>query len=168
MEEPIRPRPFRAMPLPPSVRIPRWLALALGGALSAGLPVALAPSTPRRTRAVRGLLWSTALSWALLTALDAAEHFRLEKAVTGRWLRFVAVPPSESLLHAAILATNLSALALARPPRSRRGGRARRTFRAIGPAVFLALGWLDELVYHRRRAPTARRSSTPPSTSPRG
>jgi hypothetical protein len=47
--------------------------------------------------------------------------------------------------------TDASALVLARPPR--RPLAPRDWWVLVAPAVFLALGWADELRYHRRRAP---------------
>lgn len=100
---------------------------------------------------LRGLLWSSGTAYLITASLDLAEHFKLEKEVTGHWLRFTAVPPAESAVHAAIIATNLSTLVLARPLRRKPGSI--DVWVLIAPVAFLTLGWIDELVFHRRRAP---------------
>lgn len=83
--------------------------------------------------------------------LETAEHLRLERRATGHYLRWTVVPPSESFTHSAIVANNAMAHLLARPIRRRLGARDR--WLLVAPATFLALGWFDELAYHRRRAP---------------
>jgi hypothetical protein len=134
------------------MRLPRWLKVMLAGAGALG-PVAglLGRRAPASTRALRALLWSSGMLYLLTAGLDLAEHFRLEKEATGHWLRWTAIPPAESAVHAAIVATNVSALALARPLRRNPGPV--DVWLLSAPVVFLALGWTDELAFHRRRAP---------------
>ncbi len=140
--------PYRETRLPAPLRLPRWLQVLLGAAAAAGPVRAL---TSRRPRALRGLLASSAMAYFVVAAVDLAEHFHLEKRATGHFLRWTVVPPSESLVHGAIMATNLSALVLARPLRQPLG--VRDAWLLAAPAVYFTLGWIDELVYHRRRAP---------------
>jgi hypothetical protein len=144
-------RPFPEQPLARPMRLPQWLVVAIGVALATGPLAGIASrrlSLPRRI--LRTLLVGSGLAYAVEVALDSAEHFRLERAVTGHWLRWQAVPLTESAIHTAILATNVSVLLLARPPRHPLG--VRDLWVLVAPAVFLGLGWADELRYHRRRA----------------
>ncbi|MBV9948129.1 MAG: hypothetical protein JOZ69_14840 [Myxococcales bacterium] len=145
------PAAFRETRLDPELRLPRWLALSGGAALTAGPLVAWGYGRERGPlRVLRAVLVGSAIAYGITMALDAAEHFRLERAVTGRMLRWRAVPLSESALHLAVLGSLLSAVLMARRPRGRRvRGPDRAT--VLAPAAFLAIGWLDELVYHRRR-----------------
>lgn len=147
-----RVEPFRETRLEPALRIPRWLALAIGGALALGPVLAGARrGEPGRVRALRAILISSAAAYAVNFVLDSAEHFRLEKAATGHYLRWIAVPLGESALHLAVLVDLLTAMATARRPRRRMRGR--EVGMLLAPALFLAVGWLDELAYHRRRVP---------------
>lgn len=143
-------RPYRETKLDPSLRIPRWLALAFGAAVALG-PIA-AMGARRKSppvRVLRAILATSSATYAITMAIDAAEHFRLEKEATGHYLRWVAVPPSESTLHAGILGSLVTAMASARRPPRR--PRARDHVMLFAPAAFLAIGWLDEIVFHRRR-----------------
>ncbi len=138
--------------MPDSMRIRPWVYASILGAAAAG-PVGawLTRRAPAPTRFLRGTLLGSTLAYLTAVALDLAEHFRLEKEATGSYFRCSAVPFSESVVHASIVATNLSALVLARPVRRIRGPI--DLWLLVAPGVFLALGWTDELVYHRRRAP---------------
>jgi hypothetical protein len=154
--DPTRPiadiRPYRDMPLPRSLVIPRSLAVTAAGAVSTA---AFAGFAARRgalpQRVLRTIFYGSTAAWAISAALDLAEHLRLEKQVTGSYLHARALPLSESLVHAGIILTNLSALVLARPLRRRMG--LRDGWLLVAPAVFLAFGCADEIGYHRRRAP---------------
>jgi hypothetical protein len=143
---------FEETRLPRSTHIPAWTWLAIAGAAAAG---PLGAWMTRGARApfgiLRGTLFGSTLAWLTTVTLDLAEHFRLEKEATGSYLRCSAVPVSESVVHAGIVLTNLSALLLARPARRVRS--LADAWLLVAPGVFLALGWMDELVYHRRRAP---------------
>lgn len=146
------PRPFSTFSVPSSARIPRSLALLFASTVASGPLAAIAGrKVPLPARILRGILVSAASAWALLTAVDHAEHLRLEKKATGRYLRWSVVPPGESALHLGLLATNTSALLLARPIRRPMGPA--DLWLLAAPAVFLALGWSDELIFHRKRAP---------------
>ncbi len=143
---------FRETRLDPALRIPRWLGLLLGGAVALGPLVASAGrAASPAVRALRGILATSAAGYVICTGLDTAEHFRLEKELTGRHLRWKAVPLDESLLHAGIILDVLAVVATARRPR--RMVRRRDRLTLLAPAAFLAIGWLDEVVYHRRRVP---------------
>jgi hypothetical protein len=148
------PRPYaqlRGAP-PPPLRVPSIVGALVGAAVAAG-PVVGATSrrAPMGLRIARSIFWSSALAYLVTSLADFAEHFRLEKAATGRYLRAAVVPVGETLNHAATIGTVVSTLALARPVRARRL-RPLDAWLLSAPAVFLALGWRDELVYHRRRS----------------
>jgi hypothetical protein len=137
--------------VPRSTHVPRWTWLAIIAAAAAPLGAWLTHRKPAPIKVLRATLFASTLAYLGTVALDFAEHFRLEKEATGSYFRWVAVPLSESVVHASILLTNFSAFLLARPVR-----RVRRPSDAwilVAPGVFLALGWIDELVYHRRRSP---------------
>ena len=78
------------------------------------------------------------------------EHLRLEREATGRYLACAVVPIGETLNHAATIIVLLGLLVLAEPLGHTRDWR--DAWIVVGPAAFLALGWRDEIVYHRRRA----------------
>ncbi len=138
-------------PLPESLRAPpRWAALGVAsgvGALLATAPWAasLWPQGLART----GLAVSL-VAYLGVSLLDLAEHFRLEREVSGRWLGWQAVPLGESCVHVAVTGVLLAAFALARPLLAQ--PTLRDAFVLASPLLFLALGWWDELAYHRRRA----------------
>jgi hypothetical protein len=113
--------PFRDTRVPASMRLPRGLLAALAGAVLTGVLMSRRGRTGRReSRVVRGLLGASTAAYFVAATLDLAEHLRLEKRVTSHYLRWVAVPLSESVVHTMLLATNLSVLLLARPIRRRR------------------------------------------------
>jgi hypothetical protein len=154
--DPTRPlsdiRPYKEMPLPPTLAIPRPLAATLAAGIATAAFAGLARRRgPFAQRVLRGILYGSVTAWAVSAALDLAEHLRLEKEVTGSYLHARALPLSESFVHAGIILTNLSALALARPLRKRLG--LLDVWLLAAPAVFLAFGCADEIGYHRRRAP---------------
>ena len=147
------PRPWSEIRgAPPGLRVPPLVGALIAAAVAAG-PIVGARSrrAPRPLRVVRAIFWSSALGYLVTSLVDFAEHFRLEKAATGRYLASAVVPVGETLNHAATIATVLSSLALARPV-ARRRLRARDAWLLAAPGVFLALGWRDEFVYHRKRS----------------
>jgi hypothetical protein len=150
--EPARARivPFRQTALPSSLRLPRWLSLLSAGAVGVAM---VAGATRQRHsllwRLLRATFFGSTVGYGIVALLDLAEHLRLEKETTGHYLRWVAIPPLESALHGALVATNISALALARP--RLHPSRARGLWLALAPGALLALGWADELAFHRRR-----------------
>ncbi len=129
-----------------------WQACSRVAALALGVPVGAAHRRePAPVRILRAIRASSAAAYAVTFLLDSAEHLRLEKALTGHRLRWKAVPLGESALHAGVLASLISAVLAARRPRRRIRGRDR--VMVLAPAVFLVVGWLDEILYHRRRVP---------------
>lgn len=114
---------------------------AVGGAtLSTGLPA---------YRLLRAIFFASAFGYLVLSLLDFWEHFRLERAATGRWWSMTVLPPGETLNHTATGAVIIALFVLARPLPA--APAARDWFVLASPAIFLALGWRDEVVYHRRR-----------------
>ena len=143
--------PFAARPPAPGrLRIPAALVAVVALALVVGALAGQLSSTGSPAhRALRGVFFASAFAYLIVSLVDFWEHFRLEKQATGRYLTATVLPPGESLNHAATGAVVVATLVLARPlptvlePRD--------WFVVLAPAAFLALGWRDELVYHRRR-----------------
>jgi hypothetical protein len=140
----------RRPPLADALRPPTLIVIGLGVAIPAGvlLGVAVSPG-PLAYRAVRGIFFASAFAYLVLSLFDFWEHFRLEKAATGRWWSVSVLPPGETLNHIATAAVVIGLFILARPLPSVMA--ARDWFVVFAPALFLALGWRDEIVYHRRR-----------------
>lgn len=142
-----------ARALPAELRIPTWLAALLGTAVFGGAAVgALAERGHSPGEAiVHATFLGSALGYLTVSLADFYEHLRMEKQATGRWIGFEVVPFGESVNHALTVGVLGSMLLLARPlvgPLEARDG-----WVLCAPAVFLALGWRDEIVYHRRRSP---------------
>ena len=147
---PIRPWAEMRANVPPDVRIPRWLGATIAGAVAAGPLLGLATRRASwQQRAARSIFFGSAFGYLVTSLVDFAEHFRMEKEVTDHYFRSVVVPPGETLNHAATIATGVASLAAARPLTT---SRRREGWTLIAPALFLALGWRDEFVYHRKRA----------------
>ena len=147
---PARPWAEARARVPPGLRIPRWLGATIAGAVAAGPLIGFATRRARwQERTARSIFFGSAFGYLVTSLVDFAEHFRLEKEATGRYFRSVVVPPGETLNHAATIATVVSALATARPHAT---SRPRALWTLVAPAVFLALGWRDEFVYHRKRS----------------
>jgi hypothetical protein len=147
--DPLLPFAARA-PLPPSLRPSALVVVAVSVALVGGVALALASTAGAAPyRALRAIFLASAFANAVLSTLDFWEHFRLERAATGRWWSMTVLPPGETLNHAATGAVIVALFVLARPlppalaPRD--------WFVVMTPAIFLALAWRDEIVYHRRR-----------------
>ncbi len=149
---PPAPTRFDALgPLPAALRIPRrWAALAvaaLAGALLASSPW----SAPTWREAVtRAGLALALVAYLGVSLLDLAEHFRLEREVSGRWFGWQAVPLGESCVHVALTCVLIAACVLARPLPAQPAPR--DLFVLASPILFSGLGWWDELAFHRRRA----------------
>lgn len=145
-------RPFSEMRhVPRSLRIPVVVALALAVVVPLGFAVGVAAEgfVPLRG-VVRGFFFAAMAAFVVVSVTDILEHVRLERELTGRFVAAKVVPLGESLLHAAIGATLAALFVLSRPLE---GGTTLRDFFVVAaPVLFLALGWTDELVYHRRRA----------------
>lgn len=117
------------------------LAVAIAGGLASGL------SAP--VRVARGVFIGSSAAYGVLALIDFGEHCRLEKQTTGRYLSCKAIPLAETVNHVAIVATVIGFLVLARPYGEH--AEARDWFVLAFPVIFLALGWSDELVFHRHR-----------------
>jgi hypothetical protein len=107
-------------------------------------------SRPDGQRLARAVFLGGGLAYLAVSTVDFWEHWRLEKLVSGRWLGWSVVPLGESLNHTATTIVLVSMLVLGRPLRLPL--EARDWWVLAAPAVFLFLGWRDELVFHRRRA----------------
>lgn len=143
--DPLLPFAARA-PLPASLRPPVVVVVAALAAVVAG--VAASRGAPPY-RALRTIFFASAFAYFVLSMFDFWEHFRLERAATGRWWSMTVLPIGETLNHGATGAVIVALFVLARPlpptlaPRD--------WFVVCAPAIFLVLGFRDELVYHRRR-----------------
>lgn len=139
-----------SQPLPPrEVRIPSALGWGLALSALAGLAYGAWAPGPLPFRVARAVMHGAGALYLAVSLVDFAEHFRLEKEASGRWLAWTAVPVGETVNHVLTVLVLLSFLVLARPLRPPLA--ARDWWALVAPAAFLALGWRDELVYHRRR-----------------
>ena len=134
--------------LSPELRIPPSLWLALGSIAATGFVIgALYASSLNRSTWAFACFCASIASYIFVVALDLKEHLRLEKFVTGRFMAWTVIPLGESALHVGIVGCLLVALfiALGQPGPS-------SVPLLIATIGFFGLGWLDELLYHRRRA----------------
>jgi hypothetical protein len=136
-------------PLAETLRPHPLVAGALLLALAAGALLGFVATGAPAFRLVRGIFFAAAFAYLVLSLLDFWEHFRLERAATGRWWAMQVLPPGETLNHTATGLVIVALFVLARPLPSRLMWR--DWFVLASPALFLLLGWRDELVYHRRR-----------------
>jgi hypothetical protein len=136
--------------VPAEVRIPPWLTVAVLASVAAGAALGFGVGGPLLLqRATRALFFGATFAYLTTATVDFWEHLRLEKAATGRWLAWQAVPPGESLNHGLTTVILVAMLLwVRRPPPVLE---ARDWLCLTAPAIFLALGWWDEVVYHRRR-----------------
>jgi len=137
--------------IPPELRIPAWFALLVAGGMLAGVAVGLLTGEGTTAwRLSRCIFLAAGYGYLAISLVDFAEHFRLEREVSGRWMSWQAIPIGESLNHLATVGTIVLVLVLGRRPPAEPE---LRDWLVIGaPAIFLLLGWRDEIVYHRRRA----------------
>lgn len=143
---PFAERPRADEALRPSAAIVIAVALAVVGGAAAG---ALGSSGAVAYRVLRAIFFASAFAYLVLSLLDFWEHFRLEKAATGRWWSMMVLPLGETLNHAATGLVIIAMFVLARPLPPTLAPRDWLVL--VAPAIFLALGWRDEIVYHRRR-----------------
>lgn len=145
-------RPFDELgELPAPLRVPRWLGALLAGVMAGGVALGALTSGGRVGLAiVRAIFFGSSFAYLTVSIVDFWEHARLEKLLGGWWLSHRAIPIGETVNHWLTLLVLALAIALARPlpavlaPRD--------LYVLAAPALFLALGWRDELGYHRRRA----------------
>lgn len=144
-------QPFAAVRvLSDALRVPRWLALGLAAAMAAGVAVGVATTRgPAAAVLLRAVFFAAAFAYLTVSLVDFWEHGRLERALGGGFFSTRALPLGESVNHALTTLTVVAFLALARHPPPVLA--ARDWVMLAAPAAFLALGWRDELVYHRRR-----------------
>src|SRR5258708_6756400 len=98
--------------LRPSALVIASLALALVGGVALG---ALVSTGPLPYRVLRAIFFAAAFAYAVLSSLDFWEHFRLEKAATGRFWSMSVLPVGETINHAATGAVIIAMFVLARP-----------------------------------------------------
>ena len=143
--------PFRKrLPLPPALRVPLWAGALIGVSVCAGLVTGALEEVTLPRRLAHAAFLGAGFGYLATALIDFAEHFRLEKLHSGRYTSFDVIPLGESLNHAATVGVVAGVLALSRPLPSVL--EPRDWFVLASPLVFLALGWRDEFVYHRRRS----------------
>jgi hypothetical protein len=131
--------------------VPAWLAAVVVGACAGGVALGAMTGEGRPAlQVVRAVFFASAFAYLTVSTVDFWEHLRLEKQVAGRWLAWVAVPPGETVNHLMTTATLALVLLWARPLPARL--EARDWFVLTAPVGYFVLGWIDELIYHRRRA----------------
>lgn len=136
--------------LPDALRVPRWLGGLVAAAMAAGVAVGWATTRgPAPLVAIRCLFFVAAFAYLTVSLVDFWEHGRLERALGGGFFSTRALPFGESVNHALTTIAVVAFLALARRPGPIFAPR--DWVMLAAPAAFLALGWRDELVYHRRR-----------------
>lgn len=101
-------------------------------------------------RLLRGSFFASAFGYLTVSVLDFWEHARLEKKASGRYIAAKAVPIGETINHALTVGTLLTTLVLARPLPLRPQLRDWLSIAAL--PVYVALGWRDELLFHRKRS----------------
>ena len=126
------------------------LALFVGAPIVAGLASGFRAERSPQKRVVHATFLGSAMAYLTTSLLDFALHFRMERERSGRWLAFRVIPAGETANHLLTIATLVSILVLSRAPRRRPA--ARDWWSLAAPGAFLALGWRDEIVYHRRRS----------------
>ncbi|MCH2174052.1 hypothetical protein MK489_24995 [Myxococcota bacterium] len=142
-------QPFEAVrALAPELRVPPSLWLALASIAAMGFVVGgLSASHLGRSTWAFACFCASIASYGFVATLDLKEHLRLEKFVTGRFVAWTVIPLGESALHVGIVGCLLLAVSitLSQPAL----GSSPLLLATLG---FFGLGWLDELLYHRRRA----------------
>src|SRR5438477_8440472 len=111
-------QPYRERgPLPDELRIPTLVALGVPLAIAGGVALGLLRDG-REPALVRALFFGAAFAYLTVSLFAFWEHFRLEKAATGRWWGVTVIPLGESLNHAATSAVAIACLVLGPPLRS--------------------------------------------------
>jgi len=137
--------------LPSHLEIPAALWIGALCAALAGLATGLAEADRcPPERALRCAFFAAGFLYGFMSLIDFAEHFRIEKQLTGRYLGTRFVPLGESVNHLLTTACVVGIFALARPLTAPL--ETRDWVLLTLPALFLAFGVRDELVYHRRRS----------------
>lgn len=145
-------RPFyEVAAVPLELKIPKKFVVGVTAAALGGAGLGFArTSGPVLGRVAEAIFQGSLTVYAGIAAFDVLEHLRLEKHVTGGYLSSTVIPWPETAIHVAIGATLAGFIQLARP--IDRKLERRDAFVLLTPHLFLALGWLDELAFHRRRA----------------
>jgi hypothetical protein len=137
-------------PAPVALRIPLPAILAVAIAIAGGAVRGMLMTGSTGERIAHTIFYAASFAYLTTSLIDLLEHLRLERLTTGRWWSMTVVPLGETLNHLATIAVLATFLTLARPPPSPLEWRDYLVL--IAPFLFLALGWRDELVYHRRRS----------------
>lgn len=131
------------------LRVPPLVAAAVGLATLGGAILGAMGGGTVAARLADAVFFASAFAYLSTSLVDFAEHLRLDLEASGRIFSFAAISLGESVNHAATTALIVAMLVLVGPvaePLDARG-----VFTLAAPALFLGLGWRDELVYHRRR-----------------
>ena len=90
--------------LPAALRVPVWLGAAIAVASVAGLVQGfLSKGEPPGVRSLHATFLGAAYAYLTVSLVDFAEHYRLEKRLTGRYSTYQAIPLGESINHAATI-----------------------------------------------------------------
>src|SRR5262249_15458655 len=134
--------------LPNDLRVPPAVIAGVCVGIAAGAALGFSSGPPPH-RILRAIFFASAFAYLVVSLFDFWEHFRLEKAATGKWWSMTVLPLGDTPNHPAPGLVIALLLMMARPlppilePRD--------WFVLSAPALFWLLGWRDELVYHRRR-----------------
>lgn len=143
-------RAFSAQPAGEAPRPPVWLVVAVAAGVVAGGTVGVLTGAKAGEQLASAVFHAAAFAYLITSVADLLEHLRLERIATGRWWAHSVVPVGESVNHLATVLTLAAFLSLVRPPPAVL--ELRDWIVLAAPGVFLALGWRDEVVYHRRRS----------------
>ncbi len=144
------PRPFKDHLEPPAdVAIPTWLVVVVIASVVAGVLGGALSDGPITQRLARAAFFGSAIAYASTAVVDFWEHTRIEIAVSGSLFPYNAIPIGEAINHVLNTSLVIAMIVLVGPIELPLD--ARDVFVLIAPLVFLAFGWHDELIYHRRR-----------------
>ncbi len=130
------------------VKIPWWLWAIGAVAIAAGIAVGVLTGSGVVMQAVRATFFASAFAYFTTSMVDFREHFVFEKQLTASYFSMRAIPIGETINHTLTALVIVGIFVLARP--IGRTVEPRDWFVLVAPAIFLALGWRDELAYHRK------------------
>lgn len=137
--------------LPEHLQAPTWLWSGMVAMVVLGLILGLTGEAKHPGEMVLNCVFCpSAALYLFMSLVDFAEHFRIEKLLTGSYFGTAFVPIGESINHGITTLIIVALFLLARPltfplePRD-------YVLLAL-PGLFLFFGIRDEVKYHRRRS----------------